>query len=60
MRYERACPREFVHLETKRLARIWRPGHRVTGDPSIFSDGAGSYEFLHMAIDDHARVAYRS
>jgi len=57
VRYERACPGELVHLDTKRLARFWRPGHRVTGDPSVFSDGAG-YECLHVAIDDHARVAY--
>jgi transposase InsO family protein len=57
VRYERACPGELVHLDTKRLARFWRPGHRVTGDPSVYSDGAG-YQFLHVAIDDHARVAY--
>jgi transposase InsO family protein len=57
VRYERACPGELVHLDIKRLARFWRPGHRVTGDPSVFSDGAG-YECLHVAIDDHARVAY--
>lgn len=57
VRYERACPGELVHLDTKRLARFWRPGHRVTGNPAVFSDGAG-YEFLHVAIDDHARVAY--
>ena len=57
VRYQRACPGELVHRDTKRLARFWRPGHRLRGDPSVFSDGAG-YEFLHVAIDDHARVAY--
>jgi transposase len=57
VRYERARPGELVHLDTKRLARFWRPGHRVTADPSVYSDGAG-YQFLHVAIDDHARVAY--
>lgn len=56
-RYEHERPGELVHLDIKRLARFWRPGHRVTGDPSVFSDGAG-YQFLHVAIDDHARVAY--
>jgi transposase InsO family protein len=57
VRYERSRPGELLHLDIKRLARFWRPGHRVTGDPSVFSDGAG-YQFLHVAIDDHARVAY--
>jgi transposase InsO family protein len=57
VRYEKDYPGELVHLDSKRLARFWRPGHRVTGDPSVFSDGAG-YQFLHIAIDDHARVAY--
>ena len=57
VRYEHAHPGELVHLDTKRLARFWRPGHRVTGSRLGQSDGAG-YQFLHVAIDDHARVAY--
>ena len=31
-RYERARPGELVHFDIKKLARIVRPGHRVTGD----------------------------
>jgi hypothetical protein len=46
-----------VHLDTKRLGRFWRPGHRVTGDRKLESKGAG-WQFLHVAIDDHARIAY--
>lgn len=57
LRYEKDHPGELVHLDTKRLSRFRRPGHRVTGDRSHHSIGAG-YEFLHVAIDDHARVAY--
>ena len=57
LRYEKDYPGELVHLDTKRLSRFRRPGHRVTGDRSHHSIGAG-YEFLHVAIDDHARVAY--
>ena len=57
VRYEHAHPGELVHLDIKRLARFWRPGHRVTGSRLRQSDGAG-YQFLHVAIDDHARVAY--
>jgi transposase InsO family protein len=56
-RYEHEHPGDLVHLDIKRLSRFWRPGHRVTGSRLGQSDGAG-YQFLHVAIDDHARVAY--
>jgi transposase InsO family protein len=56
-RYEHERPGELVHLDTKRLGRFRRPGHRVTGNRHIDSRHAG-WEFLHIAIDDHARVAY--
>jgi transposase InsO family protein len=56
-RYEHEHPGELVHLDIKRLARFHRPGHRVTGNRQIDSPGAG-WQFLHVAIDDHARVAY--
>ena len=57
-RYERQTPGEIVHIDIKKLARFHKPGHRVTG---VFpghprSDGAG-YEFAHVAIDDHSRIA---
>jgi transposase InsO family protein len=56
-RYEHERPGELVHLDTKRLGRFWRPGHRVTGDRKLESKGAG-WQFLYVAIDDHARIAY--
>ena len=56
-RYERARPGELLHLDTKKLARIVRPGHRVTGDRRDTVDGAG-WQFAHMAIDDHSRVGF--
>jgi len=56
-RYEHAHPGDMVHLDIKRLSRFWRPGHRLTGNRLGQSEGAG-YQFLHVAIDDHARVAY--
>ena len=40
-RYERASPGEILHLDTKKLARIVRPGHRVHGDLARKSRGAG-------------------
>lgn len=56
-RYERRQAGELLHLDTKRLARFYRPGHRVTGCRLAASDGAG-WEFVHIAIDDFSRIAY--
>ena len=56
-RYEWARPGDLVHLDTKKLGRIVRPSHRVTGDRRDTVDGAG-WEFAHVAIDDHSRFTY--
>jgi transposase InsO family protein len=69
-RYERSRPGELVHVDVKRLGRIGPhgAGHRVTGrrlrrNPTR-TDGAGvrrlqvGWEFVHIAIDDHSRLAY--
>lgn len=56
-RYEYPQPGDLLHLDVKKLGRFWRPGHRVTGDRQRTSDGAG-WEFVHLAIDDHSRVAF--
>ena len=55
-RYERAVPGELLHLDTKKLGRILRPGHRVTGDRRDSIKHAG-WEFAHMAVDDCSRLA---
>lgn len=57
MRYEHAAPGDLLHLDIKKLGRIERPGHRVTGDPRDHTTGAG-YESIHIAIDDHSRVSF--
>ena len=57
-RYERDHPGELIHFDIKQLARIVRTGHRVTGNRQHdHSPGAG-WEFLHIAIDDHSRLAF--
>jgi transposase InsO family protein len=56
-RYEHRYPGSLVHLDIKPLGRIARLGHRIHGDQSRRVRGAG-YEFAHVAIDDHSRVAY--
>lgn len=56
-RYEHRRPGDLVHLDVKKLGRIERPGHRVNGDRTTRSRGAG-WEYVHVAIDDATRVAY--
>lgn len=56
-RYERKTPGALLHVDTKKLARIVKPGHRIHGDRSRMSYGAG-WEYAHVAVDDHSRVAY--
>jgi transposase InsO family protein len=56
-RYEHAAPGDLLHLDIKRLVRIRRPSHRVTGDRRDHVRGIGA-EFLHVAIDDHSRLAF--
>ena len=57
LRYERARPGELLHIDTKKLGRIGRVGHRITGDHSQRSRGVG-WEFAHVAIDDHSRAGF--
>jgi transposase InsO family protein len=56
-RYEHRRPGDLVHLDVKKLGRIVRPGHRVNGDRTTRSRGAG-WEYVHVAVDDASRVAY--
>jgi transposase InsO family protein len=56
-RYEHAAPGDLLHFDIKRLVKIQRPSHRVTGDRRDGVKGIGA-EFLHIAIDDHSRVAF--
>jgi len=58
-RYERSRPGELVHVDTKKLGRFYRPGHRVTGNRAVAGlRGNNGWEFLHIAIDDRTRLAH--
>ncbi len=57
-RYERARPGELIHFDIKKLARIERVGHRITGDRQRDHVRGAGWEFLHIAIDDHSRLAF--
>ena len=57
LRYEHEHPGDLIHIDTKKLGRIERMSHRVTGNRRDTVGGAG-WEFLFVAIDDHARVGF--
>lgn len=57
VRYEHERPGDLLHIDTKKLGRIVRPSHRVTGSRRDSVDGAG-WEMLFVAVDDHARIAF--
>jgi transposase InsO family protein len=56
-RYEHEAPGDLLHLDIKRLVRIARPSHRVTGNRRDKVPGIGA-EYVHIAIDDHSRIAF--
>ena len=56
-RYEHQAPGDLLHLDIKKLGRIGRPSHRVTGDRRNHCKGV-EWEYVHVAIDDHSRIAY--
>ena len=58
-RYERAKPGEMIHIDIKKLGRFNSIGHRITGDRRGQSNSRGvGWEFVHVAIDDHSRIAF--
>jgi transposase InsO family protein len=60
-RYERRRPGELIHVDVKKLGRIARPGHRVTGRRGQWGQRRAyslGWEFVHIAIDDATRLAY--
>jgi transposase InsO family protein len=70
VRYERSRPGELVHIDVKKLGRIeggagkrWRDGLRQHKRRRS-SDAAGvrrnriGWEYVHIAVDDHSRLAY--
>jgi transposase InsO family protein len=65
-RYERRHAGELVHIDIKKLGRILAAGHRVTGSRRLQRShrvggvlrGVAGWEFVHVCIDDHSRLAY--
>jgi transposase InsO family protein len=58
-RYERDKPGEMIHIDIKKLGRFNRIGHRITGDRRGQSNSRGvGWEYVHVAVDDHSRIAF--
>ena len=60
IRYERDHPGELIHVDVKKIGRVpdgggWRV-HGRAARPAM-KRGRG-YDYVHVAIDDHSRVAF--
>jgi transposase InsO family protein len=47
----------MIHVDIKPLGGIGCVGHRIHGDRRRASPGVG-WEYVHVAVDDHTRLAY--
>jgi transposase InsO family protein len=56
-RYEHACPGDLLHLDIKKLGRFGCVGHRIHGNRNQHIRNGG-WEYVHVAIDDHSRIAF--
>jgi transposase InsO family protein len=60
-RYEWSRPGALLHVDTARLPRFRRPGHRVRGRSTVTrrekSELMG-HAYLHVCVDDRSRYAY--
>jgi transposase InsO family protein len=60
VRYERGRPGELVHLDTKKLGRI-PPGGGLPASrrsAGYHKPGRIGWDLVHVAVDDHSRLAY--
>jgi transposase InsO family protein len=57
-RYEWATAGALIHIDTARLGRFHRPGHRTRGRGERHRTRDAGWVFIHVAVDDHSRYAY--
>jgi len=57
LRYEHPRPGDLLHLDIKKLGRIAKPGHRVTGNLADRTRRVGG-EYIHVTIDDHSHIVF--
>jgi len=58
IRYEYAEPGGLIHVDIKKLGRILKPGHRVTGNRRGQAKGKAGWQYLFVAIDDCSRLGF--
>jgi transposase InsO family protein len=71
VRYEHQHPGDLIHVDIKKLGRIpngggWRVHNRATGSANARNTTRRrkgnhpviGYDYLHVALDDHSRLAY--
>lgn len=59
VRYERERPGELIHLDTKQLARVPSGGGPHFVGRTVIAERRGTgWDRVHVAIDDHSRLAY--
>jgi transposase InsO family protein len=66
-RYERKRPGELIHIDIKKLGRIDKVGHRITGGSHKSKIARSNWrkaprligwEYVHVCVDDATRIAY--
>jgi transposase len=65
-RYERKRPGELLHIDVKKLGRIDKIGHRISGSRAsshLRHNWRGNrrvigWEYVHVCVDDATRLAY--
>ena len=58
-RYERRRPGELLHVDVKKLGRVPDGGGwRLHGRSEAVRRRGTGYDYLHVAVDDHSRLAY--
>jgi transposase InsO family protein len=59
IRYERRRPGDLLHIDVKKLGRVPDGGGwRLHGRREEVRGRGIGYDYLHVAVDDHSRVAY--
>jgi transposase InsO family protein len=59
VRYEHGAPGDLLHIDVKKLSRLgdgggWRFGSRA----GTKRNRGGGFDFVHVSVDDHSRLAY--
>lgn len=63
IRYQRHAPGELLHVDVKKLGRVpdgggWRLHGRTATAAHKHKKIPIGYDYLHVAVDDHSRLAY--